>query len=126
MNSTNTTTARVLVLDDDIAVTEVITLGLCRAGYDAVAYQEPAEMLGALESKGGDLLILDVFMPRLDGFEVMKRLRLAARPPKVLVISGGNESMLKAAKLLGADGVLAKPFRQEALLAAVRGMLGER
>ncbi len=117
-------TVRILVVDDDASVTAVLTAGLCRAGFDAIGFQAPEEALADLEVRGGDVLVLDVFMPNLDGFEVMKRLRALARPPRVLVISGGNASMLRAAKLLGADAVLAKPFGLEALLVKLRELLG--
>ncbi len=115
--------SRVVVVDDDVQVGEALAEALRMDGHEVSLFSAATGALAQLSAHGGDILVLDVFMPGFDGFEVMRALRGLAAPPRVLVISGGREEMLRAAALLGADAVLAKPFGPGELVLRVRELL---
>jgi CheY-like chemotaxis protein len=119
--------AKILIVDDDIAVQATIRLLLERAGHSVVVAGDGHKALAASEAENFDLVLLDIFMPGMDGLETM--LRIHRRQPllPIIVISGrpfdpdpgsGSDFLTMATKL-GAVGSLQKPFRPAALLAAV-------
>ena len=116
--------AKVLVVDDDPAVQSMIKLVLEKAGHDVVVAGDGRKGLRALESEAFDLLLLDIFMPGMDGLETMRMVRQARPMLPIIVISGRpvtedlrqEPDFLAMATKLGATYSLPKPFKPPALL----------
>jgi CheY-like chemotaxis protein len=123
--------ANILIVDDDPAVQATMSIVLQRAGYSVVVAGDGRKGLAIFEAGDFDLLILDIFMPGMDGLETMKLIHQRQPLIPILVISGrqissdssGGPDFLKMATKLGAISSLQKPFRPVELLAAVAGCL---
>ena len=115
---------RILVVEDDAALGEAVELALKHAGH-AVDRASTGEFADRVLREGRfDLVVLDLNLPKLDGREVLKRLRARSSPLPVLVLSARDSAEEKAAVLdLGADDYLAKPFSVNELQARVRALL---
>ena len=123
--------ARILIVDDDIAVQATIRLLLERAGHSAVVAGDGRKGLAIFEAGNFDLLFLDIFMPGMDGLEMMRLIHQQQPLIPIIVISGrpitsdpatGPDFLTMATKL-GAVRSLQKPFKPAALLAAVSDCL---
>ena len=115
---------RILVTEDDAVLAEALQFSLTQAGYavDWVAHGAAADE--ALKDNVFGLLILDLGLPKLDGFEVLRRLRRRNPSMPVLILSGREKSEEKVMGLdLGADDYLVKPFSLNELQARVRALL---
>ena len=119
--------AKILVVDDDVAVQTTIRLLLERAGHSVVVAGDGRTGLAIFETGEFDLLLLDIFMPGMDGLETMRLVHQQQPLVPIIVISGnpvtydsgfGPDFLTMAAKL-GAVSSLQKPFKPAALLAAV-------
>lgn len=120
--------ATILVVEDDRPLRKVIEIGLRRAGHNVLSAPNGLEATALLGPTGSlDLVITDVFMPEMDGFEVMKAIRVHDPGVKILVISGGERppypDFLALAKQLGADDSLPKPFTVDRLIETVDAIL---
>ena len=123
--------ASILVIDDDQAVLATIDLVLARDAHTVVVTDDGRKGLELFKTGAFDLLIVDIFMPAMDGLETMSLARRYRPEVPVLVISGnmvrsGADSMpdfLRMATRLGAVSSLQKPFRPSELLAAVDNCL---
>lgn len=119
---------RILVVDDDTDVRDLVCRMLEQSGYEAVAAKDGRQALERLSPLPPDLVITDVVMPDVDGFEVLLKLRHLAPGVETMVMSGGGrvapDFYLETARRLGARAVLRKPFTKAEMLAAVRGILG--
>jgi CheY-like chemotaxis protein len=120
--------ARILVVDDDDVFRHAIRLVLEAAGYDVVDAADGAAGLRQYREQGADLVLVDVFMPDMDGLQVIRALRIAIPRPKVVAMSGGGRigylDVLKTAGAVGAARTLRKPFESRELLAAIGEVLG--
>ena len=115
---------KILVVDDDLDLLKVIAFALRQAGYLVVEAQDGLSALNTFERERPDLVILDVNMPRLNGFEVLKRVRAGGSPTPVMMLTvrSAEEDQVRGLDL-GADDYLAKPFSPRTLLARVRALL---
>ena len=117
----------IMVIDDDSDVRELVCRMLEQDGYAAIPAEGGRQALAQLSACAPDLVITDVVMPEVDGFEVLLKLRLAAPQIGVLVMSGGGriapDLYLETARRLGAQAVLCKPFTRAEMLDAVRQAL---
>jgi CheY-like chemotaxis protein len=125
--------ASILVIDDDRAVLSTVKLLLERAAHTVEAVDNSQAGLRLLETQGFDLLVVDIFMPGMDGFETM-RLVHQSRPEMPVIVMSGQEfrsasergpDFLHMATKLGAISSLQKPFRPQELLAAVAKSLSD-
>ncbi|CAM4197921.1 response regulator [Roseateles saccharophilus] len=116
---------RVLIVDDDPSMARAIQRVLLAAGYKTLIANEGFQAGSLLHSFSPALMTLDLRMPGLDGFGVLRFLRDSPPRPalRVLVVSGESESSLREALELGADDALAKPFTNQQLLVAVQRLL---
>lgn len=116
-------TAKILVIDDDKKITALLRRSLIFEGYDVQSAGGGEEGLRIASSWSPDLVVLDVLMPGLDGWEVCRRLRAGSELP-VLMLTAKDEVADRVKGLdLGADDYLVKPFALEELLARVRALL---
>jgi len=121
--------ARVLVADDEDDVRELVVYRLSRSGYDVVEARDGEEALRLAGERTPDLLVLDVMMPRIDGYELTRRLRAepaTSRVPVILLTARTQENDVSQGFEAGADDYLKKPFNPDELLARVRAVLGRR
>jgi two-component system response regulator QseB len=115
---------RILLVEDDRALGEGIRTALRPEGYTVDWLQDGASALHALNHESFELAILDLGLPRLDGLEVLKRLRAAANPVPVLVLTARDATGDRIAGLdAGADDYLVKPFDVAELKARLRALL---
>jgi adenylate cyclase len=117
---------RILVVDDRAESRKLLRLYLQREGWAVTAAADGAQALALAAETPPDLVLLDVLMPVMDGFEVCRRLRAApatARVPVVMVTSLGETDDCVRGLEAGADDFVAKPFRPEELRARVRSLL---
>lgn len=116
----------ILIVEDEVRLSRHISSALMEAGHDPVVVHDGETALGEVEDKPFDLLVLDVGLPGIDGFEVLRRLRAKNMSHRVLVLTARGELNDRVTGLqLGADDYLAKPFAMQELLARVRA-LGRR
>ena len=114
---------RILAVDDDRNNLKMIAFLLKEEGYVVSTAEDGAMALRLADSEHPDLVILDVMMPEMDGFEVCRRIRQTMDVP-IIILSAKGETADKVAGLeLGADDYLPKPFEPSELLARVRAVL---
>ena len=117
---------RILVIEDERQLAGHITRALTRHGHVAAARHDGAAGLQAALDEPPDLVVLDLNLPSLDGLAVLARLRLAASPARVLILTARGEVEHRVKGLqAGADDYLAKPFSMDELVARVEA-LGRR
>lgn len=114
---------RVLVVDDDPALAEVVARYLRRDGYEVDYAPDGETGLRQALATLPDLVVLDLMMPGMDGFEVCRRLREATAIPVVMLTARGEENDRIAGLDLGADDYVTKPFSPGELAARVRAVL---
>lgn len=115
--------ARILVVDDDPTVSEVVARYLERDGYRVETVGDGRIALDRALAEPPDLVVLDLMLPGLDGLEVCRRLRALAPVPIVILTARGQESDRIVGLDLGADDYVAKPFSTKELVARVRAVL---
>jgi DNA-binding response OmpR family regulator len=117
---------RILIVEDEVRLSRHISSALMQAGHDPVVVHDGETALGEVEDKAFDLLVLDIGLPGIDGFEVLRRLRAKKLSHRVLILTARGELNDRVTGLqLGADDYLSKPFAMQELLARVRA-LGRR
>ncbi len=115
--------AKITLIDDDENIVASISLALESHGHAVKALHDGASGLAALENDPPDLAILDVKMPRLDGMEVLRRLRQSSNLPVIILTSKDEEIDEILGFNLGADDYIHKPFSQRLLLERVKAVL---
>ena len=110
----------ILVVDDDVRLARQISSAVTEAGHDPVVIHNGEEALDAAGENSFDLIVLDIGLPRMDGFEVLRRLRAQRVASRVLVLTARGEVKDRVTGLqLGADDYLPKPFAMQELVARV-------
>jgi DNA-binding response OmpR family regulator len=117
-------TKKVLIVDDELNIVTALEFLLQKSGYEVMAAQNGDEALKRIESFAPDLVLLDVMMPRISGYEVCRRMR--ERPDwkhiKIVMLSAkGREAEVSKGVSLGADLYVTKPFSNSELV----GKIGE-
>jgi DNA-binding response OmpR family regulator len=113
----------VLLVDDDAALLEVMTIVLSSEGYRVVTAADGSAALKEVGREPLDLVILDVMLPKLSGFEVLKKIREQSDVP-VVMLTAKDQSVDKVVGLeLGADDYITKPFDTKEMLARIRAIL---
>lgn len=114
---------RILAVDDDRNNLKMLAFLLREEGYEVITADNGADALRMLDTQHPDLLILDIMMPQMDGFEVCKRVRQTMDVP-IVILSAKGETVDKVTGLeLGADDYLPKPFEPSELIARVKAVL---
>src|SRR3954466_7577361 len=115
--------AKITLVDDDENIVTSVSLALESHGHTVKAYYDGAAGLAALENEPPDLAILDVKMPRMDGMEVLRRLRRSSDLPVIILTSKDEEIDEILGFNLGADDYMHKPFSQLLLIERVKAVL---
>lgn len=116
----------ILVVEDEVDLARHISRALIEAGHQAILVHDGETALGEAEATHYDLILLDVMLPGMNGFEVLRRLRAAQMETRVLILTARGELSDRVTGLgLGADDYLAKPFAMRELVARVTA-LGRR
>lgn len=121
--------ARILVIDDEQMVRRLLRRTLENAGHETMDVESGREAIDLLRLQPVDLVITDMLMPEMDGFELMRTLAREHPGIRVLAISGGgragSDAYLPAARVLGAFRTLSKPFGADELLREIEATLRE-
>lgn len=115
--------AKITLVDDDENIVTSVSLALESHGHTVKAYYDGASGLAALENDPPDVAILDVKMPRMDGMEVLRRLRRTSDMPVIILTSKDEEIDEILGFNLGADDYMHKPFSQRLLIERVKAVL---
>jgi len=115
--------AKITLVDDDENIVTSVSLALESLGHKVKGFYDGASGLAALESDPPDLAILDVKMPRMDGMEVLRRLRQTSDLPVIILTSKDEEIDEILGFNLGADDYIHKPFSQRLLIERIRALL---
>ncbi|HEY9069676.1 MAG TPA: response regulator transcription factor [Candidatus Ozemobacteraceae bacterium] len=113
---------RILALDDDRELCELLSEFLSNEGFAITTCREPAAFLELPYGTAFDLLIIDVMLPGIDGFEVLRRVRSTSRVPVIMLTARGEEQDRVLGLELGADDYLPKPFSPRELVARIRAI----
>jgi len=123
---------KILVVDDEESVRDLCTACIQHAlgqGYDVVEASNGGEAIAAAEAEQPDLILLDIMMPEVDGFEVCQRLKASPQTrgiPIVFLTALGEEKDVEQGLALGGDGYVIKPFNAVTLAAQISELLTER
>ena len=114
---------RILIVDDEVRLARHVRAALIEAGHDPITVHEGEEALRTARLGTFDLIVLDVGLPGIDGFEVLRRLRAQHVTTRVLMLTARGELNDRLTGLqLGADDYLPKPFAMQELVARVRAL----
>jgi len=114
---------KILIVDDDPIIVKFVRANLEANQYETVIASDGREALGVAEKEQPDLVLLDIMMPVMDGFEVCKRLREWSQVPVIMLTARGEERDKVKCLDMGADDYIPKPFGVNELLARVRAVL---
>ena len=115
--------AKILIADDDKNICELLRLYLAKEGYDICIANDGEAAVAAFEKEKPDLVVLDIMMPGIDGWEVCRRVRAAGNTP-VIMLTAKGETFDKVLGLeLGADDYVVKPFEAKELVARIKAVL---
>src|SRR5690606_12262974 len=117
----------VMVVDDSVTVRKVTGRFLEREGFRVITAKDGVDAMRVLQDNTPDVMLLDIEMPRMDGFEVARLVRSTQRLrnlPIIMITSRTGEKHRDRALAMGVDHYLGKPYQEEVLMAAVRDMLG--
>jgi two-component system response regulator VanR len=115
--------ARILVVEDELSMRRLLRLYLTKAGFTVTEAATGREGLAVLRRGDIDLAIVDVMLPEIDGFEVVRRVRLNSCVPVILLTVRGEETSRVAGLEIGADDYVVKPFLPHEVVARVRAHL---
>jgi CheY-like chemotaxis protein len=119
--------AQILIIDDDGLFRSMLGATLVHFGHDVVEAANGAQGLDLYQRAQPDLIITDLVMPQMEGFEVLMNFKKHHPRAKIIVMSGGvrgqTVDFLEMATRLGASGVLAKPFSTDVLIKAIDALL---
>ena len=114
---------RILVVEDEPMVAEVVERYLHREGYDVAVVQDGREVLTAVEERSPDLIVLDIMLPGVDGIEICRHVRARSAVPIIMLTARGDEVDRLLGLGLGADDYIVKPFSPRELVARVKAVL---
>ncbi len=116
-------TASIALVDDDRNILTSVSIALQAEGFAVRIYTDGEAALRALTDNPPDLAVLDIKMPRLDGMELLRRLRERSALPAIFLTSKDDELDEAMGLALGADDYITKPFSQRLLIARIRAIL---
>src|SRR3989442_3955780 len=119
---------KILVVDDEIYIVHILDFSLGMEGYDVVTALDGEQALENARTEKPDLIVLDIMMPKLDGYETCKRLKPDAETkdvPVILLSAKGRNVDQKVGFEVGADDYITKPFSPRKLVERINAILGQ-
>ena len=116
-------TPTILIIDDDAKLNELLSDFLKGFGFDVITATRPAEGLKKLKQAAPDLVVLDIMLPDMDGFDVCRTIRQTSNLPIIMLTARGEITDKVVGLELGADDYLAKPFEPRELVARIQSVL---
>src|SRR6266545_1732953 len=114
---------KALVVDDDVDLLDLTTYALRREGYTVLPAVDGAHALQRFENEAPDIILLDANLPRLNGFEVCRRIRQQSETPIIMLTARDDEEDVVRSLQLGADDYVTKPFSAKQLAARMKAIL---
>ena len=114
--------SKIMIIDDDIKLSDLIKDFLEPHKYRVVCFNNPVIALSKIKAQKPDLIILDITMPEMDGFQVLTKIRKDSKVPVIMLTARGEVSDKIVGLELGADDYLAKPFEPRELLARIQSV----
>jgi two-component system alkaline phosphatase synthesis response regulator PhoP len=121
-------TKKILVVEDEAELTNAIQIRLEQAGYEVLIAYDGKEGLEKAREENPDLIVLDLMLPKMDGYKVCRMLKFDAKYKKIPVVMLTARAQEKDESLgyeVGADVFITKPFKYQVLLSKIRELLGE-
>ena len=115
---------KVLLVDDDAELVDLLAYALRREGYTVLTALDGEQALQRWEAERPDLVLLDGILPKVDGFEVCRRIRHASATPVIMLTARDAEADVLRGLQVGADDYVTKPFSARVLVARMRAILG--
>ena len=115
--------AKILVVDDEASIVTMLAYNLKKEGYDVVTAEDGEVALEKFESENRDLLLLDIMMPKMDGYEVCRKIREKSNVPIIMLTARADEVDKVVGLEMGADDYVTKPFGNRELIARVKANL---
>ena len=115
--------AKILVDDDEDSIVTMLAYNLKKEGYDVVTAEDGEVALEKFESENPDLLLLDIMMPKMDGYEVCRKIREKSNVPIIMLTARADEVDKVVGLEMGADDYVTKPFGNRELIARVKANL---
>ncbi len=119
---------KILVVDDEIDIVKVVEARLKHAGYEVLVVHDGQEALDRARKEKPDLILLDVMLPKIDGYKVCRMLKFDEKYKNIPIIMFTARAEAPDAKLgleTGADAFITKPFQHEVVLAKIKELLKE-
>jgi len=116
-------TTKILVIDDDTAVTDLLSVLLRSQGFDITATNSSSDGLGYVRDIEPDLIVLDLMMPEMDGWEVCRSVRTFSQVPIIVLSALNDPSMVASVLDAGADDYLTKPTPSRVLVAHINRLI---
>jgi len=120
---------KILVVDDEENIVTMVEARLTSSGYDVITAADGQEGLAKARKENPDLIILDIMLPKLDGYKVCRMLKFDDQYkhiPIILFSARTQDSDLEIGKQQGADAYVTKPFQQDVLLGKIKELLPEK
>ena len=118
--------AKILVVDDEKPIVDIIKFNLKKEGYEVVVAYDGLEAVEVNEKEKPDLIMLDIMMPKIDGYEACKKIREKYNTPIIMLTARAEELDKVLGLELGADDYVTKPFGTRELMARVKANLRKR
>ena len=113
---------RVLIVDDEPRILNFLATKLRLSGYEVITASDGAEALEQVQAQEPDMVVLDILMPKMDGFTALKELRTFSPVPVIILSAKGANTDKVRGLSLGADDYLAKPFSPDELVARIEAV----
>lgn len=115
--------AKVLIVDDDVNIAELIRLCLEKEGYHTVVANDGMKAIDKFKSEAPNLVLLDVMMPKVDGWQVCREIRRVSNIPIIMLTAKGDTFDKVLGLELGADDYMVKPFESKELIARIKAVM---
>lgn len=112
----------IYIADDEVKIQELIKMFLVKEGYEAEVFSNGEDLLDAFKVKPADMLLLDIMMPKLDGFAVCTEIRKESNVPIIIISAKDGEGDKIAGLMLGSDDYMTKPFSPVELVLRVKAI----
>jgi two-component system response regulator CpxR len=123
METNSESAKRILVIDDDVELCQLVNRFLTQEGFEVESVNSGAAGAERALSKNYELVVLDVMMPEVNGFDVLRRIRAQSHMPVLMLTAKGDALDRVLGLEMGADDYLAKPFNPQELVARIRAIL---